>query len=190
MAPAKDNYNNLNRFFRDEYESLSGYVRSRIDDTAERDAEDIIQDVALRLFSRADDLSQINNIAGFVYRAVRNRIIDVMRTRKGKQSDNERLEERWSEFAERFYGESAERYPESTMRQLKVGIENLKPNYREVILAVDFEGYSYREYSEMTGISPGTLMSRRHRALSILQKNFMPEKAVKIITRDNKTVYK
>lgn len=190
MAPGKDNYNNLNRFFRDEYESLSGYVRSRIDDTAERDAEDIIQDVALRVFSRADDISQINNIAGFVYHAVRNRIIDVMRTRKGKQGDNERLEERWTEFAERFYGETANRYPESAMRQLKSGIENLKPYYREVILAVDFEGYTYREYSEMTGISPGTLMSRRHRALSILQKKFLSEQAGNNKMRANNTVNK
>ncbi len=190
MAPGKDNYNNLNRFFRDEYQSLSGYVRSRIDDTAERDAEDIIQDVALRLFSRADDLSQINNIAGFVYHAVRNKIIDVMRTRKGKQSDNDRLEERWTEFAELFYGGPAQQYPESAMRKLKEGIESLKPDYREVILAVDFEGYTYREYARLTGISPGTLMSRRHRALSILQKNFMSDKAPATKTRDINTVNK
>lgn len=175
MAPGKDNYNNLTRFFRDEYQSLNGYVRSRIEDTAERDAEDIIQDVALRLFSRADDLSQINNIAGFVYHAVRNKIIDVMRTRKGRKSDNDRLEERWTEFAELFYGTDRDAYPEAVLRKMKEGIGNLKPVYREVILAIDFQGYTYREYAEITGTSPGTLMSRRHRALSALQKKLKSE---------------
>ncbi|MBC2838428.1 RNA polymerase sigma factor [Robiginitalea sp. SC105] len=170
MASGEENYNNLTNFFRDEYQSLNGYVRSRIEDTGERDAEDIIQDVALRLFSRTDDLSQINNIAGFVYRAIRNRIIDVMRTRKGRQADQSQLEARWTEFAELFYENSGDVYPEVLMRQLKAGIEGLKPDYREVILVIDFEGYTYREYAGMTGISPGTLMSRRHRALSILQK--------------------
>ena len=77
-----ENSTKLKDFFGREYDSLKRYVNSKISDTANRDAEDIIQDVALKLFSGADRYAPINNVAGFVYKSVRNRIIDVMRTTK------------------------------------------------------------------------------------------------------------
>ena len=49
-------------------------------------------------------------------------------------------------------------------------ITNLKPDYQDIIIAIDFEDYTYKEFSEETGIPEGTLMSRRHRALSLLFK--------------------
>ena len=80
----ENDQNRLTTFFDEEYFSLKAYVRSRIDDTSERDAEDIVQDVAVRIFSRPGDATPITNIAGFVYNAIRNRIVDLMRTNKRK----------------------------------------------------------------------------------------------------------
>lgn len=176
MAANKENYTRLSAFFNEEYHSLRGYVQSRIDDTTERDAEDILQDVALRLFSKAADYSPINNIGGFVYNSIRNKIIDVMRTKKETVHETEGFERQWAEFAELFYGEADNNYSENLKQALKIAIKSLKPVYQDIILAVDFEGYSYREISEETGISPGTLMSRRHRALSLLSKYLETEK--------------
>ena len=76
----------------------------------------------------------------------------------------------WSEFAENFYGASGYDYPDQLISRLKGAIAGLKPVYRDIVVAIDFEGYTYREISEQTGISTGTLMSRRHRALSVLAK--------------------
>ncbi|MFT4576243.1 MAG: DNA-directed RNA polymerase specialized sigma24 family protein [Polaribacter sp.] len=45
-----------------------------------------------------------------------------------------------------------------------------------MILAIDVEGYSYKEISQETGIPKGTLMSRRHRAISILFQNLENKK--------------
>ncbi len=165
-----ENKTNLGYFFQDEYQSLKGYVRSKIDDTTDGDAEDIIQDVAVRIFSRPDDALPITNITGFVYHAVRNKIIDVMRTKKRREDDEEELEQLWTEFSERFHDGQIEQYPKALRNQLKSALAQLKPEYRDIILAIDFEGYTYREIAEESGISPGTLMSRRHRALSILAK--------------------
>ena len=53
---------------------------------------------------------------------------------------------------------------------LKYCIEDLKTAYKDIIIAVDFEGYTYKEISSKTGIPIGTLMSRRHRALGLLLK--------------------
>ncbi|MEX0316044.1 MAG: RNA polymerase sigma factor [Allomuricauda sp.] len=172
----KENYNNLTAFFNDEYQSLKGYVQSKVHDSTERDAEDIVQDVALRIFSRSDDLSPITNIAGFVYNSVRNKIIDVMRTKKESVHESEGLDAQWAEFAELFYGKADNSYPEELMHALKNAIKGLRSSYQDIIIAVDFEGYSYREIAEQTGISPGTLMSRRHRALSLLSEYLETEK--------------
>ncbi|UJH68845.1 RNA polymerase sigma factor [Allomuricauda sp. SCSIO 65647] len=175
MTTEQENRKRLADFFTDEYQSLKGYVRSRIDSTAESDAEDIVQDVALKLFSRSSP-SPIDNIAGFVYRSVRNKIIDVMRTKKERLYDDSALEDLWTEFAGLFYGKDEVEYPEPLIKKLKQVVTELKPDYRDIILAVDFEGYSYREIAEQTGISQGTLMSRRHRAMSILLRNLENEK--------------
>ena len=106
MVSETDNYNKLKSFFSDEYDALRAYANSRINDAADRNAEDIVQEVALKMFSRADDLSPINNIAGFVYNSIRNKIIDIMRTKKGEISIEDEMENRLFEFTELFYGKS------------------------------------------------------------------------------------
>ncbi|MEL6917086.1 MAG: RNA polymerase sigma factor [Bacteroidota bacterium] len=171
MVSEKQPNNNINNFFKEEYNSLKNYVRSKIAHTTESDAEDIIQDVALRILSRPTDALPINNMGGFVYNAIKNKIIDVMRTRKERIYDENALEKLWTGFTEMFYDGNAEEYPEQLKNDLKKVITELKPVYRDIILAIDFEGYTYREISEETGIPPGTLMSRRHRAMSLILKN-------------------
>lgn len=171
MVSEKQPNNNLNNFFKEEYQSLKRYVHSKIDYTAESDAEDIIQDVALKIFSRPIDALPIKNIGGFVYGAIRNKIIDVMRVKKERIYDEKAVEDLWTAFADLFYGATDNNYPEHLKDSLKNAVMNLKPVYRDIVLAVDFEGYTYKEIAEETGIPEGTLMSRRHRAMSLLLKN-------------------
>ena len=170
MTFGTDNNKNLRTFFDEEYHSLKAYAKSKIDDTADRDVEDIGQDVALKIFSRADSASPINNIAGFVYNSLKNRIIDILRTKRESYEIKREMEIRLIEFSELFYGKSDNLYSEKMKNELKKAILNLKPFYQKIIIAIDFEGYSYKEVSAETGISVGTLMSRRHRALSLLFK--------------------
>ena len=171
MVSKNQHKTTLSDFFKEEYGSLKNYVRSKIDHTSETDAEDIIQDVALKIFSRPADALPINNIGGFVYGAIKNRIIDILRTKKQKINDQKKLEKLWTDFTEMFYSNVRDEYSDNLKNQLKRAVRDLKPVYRDIIIAVDFEGYSYREISKETGIPPGTLMSRRHRAISILVKS-------------------
>ncbi len=170
------NHNNLRTFFRDEYNSLKAYTKSRIDDSADRDSEDIIQEVVLKILSRPETLSPIDNIAGFVYHSIRNKIVDLMRTKRKEVINENELENRLLEFTELFYTKSDNTYSEDMKSELKKAITNLKPNYRNVIMAIDFEGYSYKELSLKTEIPEGTLMSRRHRALALLFKELRTKK--------------
>ncbi len=168
MKSESENSKKLKDFFGREYESLKLYVSTKISDTANRDAEDIVQDVALKLFSGADRYAPINNVAGFVYRSIKNKIIDVMRTTK--KTDSIDIDKDLLEFAEAL-NQSTDNYTSDQMIPvLKKCIQLLKPAYRDIIIAVDFEGYSYKEISAETGIPIGTLMSRRHRAIGILYK--------------------
>jgi RNA polymerase sigma-70 factor (ECF subfamily) len=75
------------------------------------------------------------------------------------------------EFATLIYETPSDLYPEQMKQELKAAIINLKPNYRDIIIAIDFEGYTYKEIEQETGVPIGTLMSRRHRAISLLYKN-------------------
>ncbi|MBJ2174526.1 RNA polymerase sigma factor [Aureibaculum sp. A20] len=163
-----ENNKKLKDFFGSEYQSLKRFVNTKISDTANRNAEDIIQDVALKLFSGADRYAPINNVAGFVYRSIKNKIIDVLRTSKPSHSLD--VDSHYLELAEVF-NTTAETYTSEKMKLvLKECIQQLKPAYRDIIIAVDFEGYTYKEISKETGIPEGTLMSRRHRAIGILYK--------------------
>ncbi len=170
MTTKTEYRNNLSTFFNEEYTSLRKYVQSRIQDTSERDAEDIVQDVALRLFSKADDILPIQNVGGFVYHSIRNRIIDIMRGKKEYKYSSDDMDVQWQEFVQLFYGDADNSYSPELEKALQQAIMDLKPAYRDIIIAIDFESYSYSEIAIQTGISPGTLMSRRHRALSILSK--------------------
>jgi RNA polymerase sigma factor (sigma-70 family) len=178
MTSETDNYKNLRTFFDEEYHSLKAYAKSKIDDTADRDAEDIVQDVAVKIFSRADSASPINNIAGFVYNSLKNRIIDILRTKRENYEIKKEMEVRLIEFSELFYGKSDNSYSEKMTNELKRAILRLKPLYQKIIIAIDFEGYSYKEVSAETGIPIGTLMSRRHRAISLLFKELETKKNI------------
>ena len=52
--------------------------------------------------------------------------------------------------------------------RLKASIEQLRPEYRSVLLLWGVEGLKYREIAEIQGVPIGTIMSRLHRARSIL----------------------
>lgn len=173
MSFESENSKKLQDFFHREYRTLKAYVNSRIRDTANRNAEDLIQDVALKLFTSADRYAPINNVAGFVYRSIRNKIIDVMRTTK--QIDRMIDDQELTDLETLLQQTTNEYTSESMIMILKKSIDQLKPVYRDIIIAVDYEGYTYKEIAAATGIPEGTLMSRRHRALNKLHKTLTEE---------------
>ena len=176
MTTESDNNKKLKAFFGKEYNSLKRYVNSNIKESINRDAEDILQDVALKLFSGADRYSPINNVASFVYRSVKNKIIDMMRSNKPTTSSENENEAKLVEFTEMLYGQSDNAYSEEMKDELKRTIMSLKSDYRDIIIAINFEGYTYREISAELGIPEGTLMSRRHRAIALLHKDLETKK--------------
>jgi len=178
MNSESENNKKLKDFFDKEYLSLKSYVNSKIRSSIDREAEDIIQDVALKLFSGANRYSTINNVAAFVYHAIKNKIIDSIRKGNKHINNESQNEAKLIEFTEILYDTSNSFYAEQMTYELKKAILNLKPDYREIIIAIDFENYTYKEIALETGISIGTLMSRRHRAISQLYKKLKHKKDI------------
>lgn len=57
---------------------------------------------------------------------------------------------------------------EAETQRLRDGLARLPPEYREVLVLRELEGYSYKEISRIAGIPPGTVMSRLSRARAAL----------------------
>jgi RNA polymerase sigma factor (sigma-70 family) len=148
----------IQEFFRTEYSRLVRFVRRLIDDAADRDAEDIVQDVMLGLFDKADITVPIENLSAYIYRALRNRVTDMFRRRR----DVDSLAELVHESVE----DASDVLEQKEVRELVIkAIENLSDEQRAVVIATEFEDRSFRELSEEWEIPIGTLLARKSRAL-------------------------
>jgi RNA polymerase sigma factor (sigma-70 family) len=153
----------INEFFRAEYSRLVRFVRRLIDDAADRDAEDIVQDVMLGLFDKADVTAPIENLSAYIYSALRNRVTDMFRRKRDVAS----LAALVHESAE----DAAHVLEKKELRESVVkAIENLSDDQKAVIIATEFEDRSFGELSEEWEIPIGTLLARKSRALKKIKR--------------------
>jgi RNA polymerase sigma factor (sigma-70 family) len=153
----------INEFFRTEYSRLVRFVRRLIDDATDRDAEDIVQDVMLGLFDKADVTAPIENLSAYIYSALRNRVTDMFRRKRDVTS----LATLVHESAE----DAAHILEKKELRESVVkAIENLSDDQKAVIIATEFEDRSFGELSEEWEIPIGTLLARKSRALKKIKR--------------------
>ena len=165
-------------FFAGERSRLIGYVRSLIDDAADRDSEDILQDVIAGILDKPDVTAPIQNIAAYVYQALRNRVIDYMRRRKKNESldveseDGERraLPEILGDLR---YDAAQESERKEINRDLNNAINKLDEYDRDIFIATEFQGMTFQELSDLWDVPIGTLLSRKSRAIKKLQKELI-----------------
>jgi RNA polymerase sigma factor (sigma-70 family) len=150
-------------FIATEWGRLVGYVRGWIADTAERDAEDVVQDVLERMFEKADVSEPIADISAYLYRSLRNRVIDLYRKPK-------REAELADEVADLRYdiAESLDR--EEASEAMFEAMDDLPEAQREVLVATELEGRSFKELAEEWNVPIGTLLARKHRAIRALRE--------------------
>lgn len=172
-------------FFDAERGRLVGYVRRWLSDIAEEDAEDIVQEVALNIFDRGDVTAPIRNLAAYVYRALKNGIIDHIRQKKPEVSlDAPRAEAGALSLAGLLKDEADAPETQVERRELQErlarALDALKPEDRGIILATDFDGWTFAELAEEWDVPLGTLLARKSRALKKIRKFLeASEKSVK-----------
>jgi RNA polymerase sigma factor (sigma-70 family) len=161
-------------FFSRERKRLVGYVRSLIDDAADREGEDIVQDVALGLFDNADITAPIENLSAYVYQALRNRVVDRLRRRREQNSLDAPLPgESGLVLADILsdlkYDAAGEVDRKEIMRDIEDAIDSLDEKYREIFIATELHGLTFQELSEEWEVPIGTLLARKSRAMKMLR---------------------
>ena len=163
-------------FIKSERKRLIHYVRSLFRETAAMDAEDVVQDVLVRILDRAGANAPFDDLASYVYRSVRNRVIDLARSRKPMVSLDADYEGGNSGLIELL--EDA-RLDASALLQTEQGeqllfeaLGTLSEIERKVVVAHEFEGVSFRELSLALNIPHNTLLSHKSRAMKKLKEYF------------------
>lgn len=139
------------------------------------DAEDILQDVFYRLVEANRLLMPIEHVTGWLYRVARNRITDLFRKKEPENfSEIEVDDEDGLQFEDLL--PSPDAGPEATyvrnrlLEELRRALAELPKEQREVFIAQEFEGRSFREIADETGASLNTLLSRKRYAMLHLRK--------------------
>ena len=170
----------MREFFAREYHRLVAFVRSRIADAADSDPYDIVQDVAFGIFDAADIAAPIENASAYVYRALRNRIIDRIRRRRPTQSLDASLGADGDSLT---YGETVASTLPGALEQIEAGerraalrdaLRHLDERSRAVVIATEFEDRSFKDLAREWGEPVGTLLSRKSRALKTMLKYLEP----------------
>jgi len=132
-----------------------------------QDAEDAVQEAYLRAFRFFPNFRG-GDARAWLMKIVRNTCYTWMNVNRPLQDA--------TEFDESlFHPDSPAPNPEEAVLQknsntlLRKALENLPPNYREVLILREFEAMSYREIADITGMPVGTVMSSLSRARSRLR---------------------
>jgi len=154
---------------------LRNFIRRRVADRD--DAEDILQDVFYRLVEANRLLMPIDNLTGWLFRVARNRIIDLFRKKRPQNftdiavasEDDEHLP--LEELLPSPDAGPEELYLQSLLLdELERAIEELPREQREVFVAHELEGRSFKEMAAQTGVSLNTLLARKRYAVLHLRQ--------------------
>ena len=141
---------------------LRKFIRRRVPDPS--DAEDILQDVFSALVQANRLVMPIDHVTGWLFRAARNRIIDLFRARKPEHFELDDLLPADDAGPEAAYVRSL------LLAELEEAIAALPAGQREVFIGHELDGRSFKEMSEATGVSINTLLSRKRYAVLRLRE--------------------
>jgi len=166
---------NIARAISSEGHRLRRFIARHIVDRAE--AEDILQDVFYELVDSYRLMKPVEHAGAWLLRVARNRIIDRFRKRRPERLaevtvvDDEGDYFSWDEFLPDAEGGPEEMLMrEVILQRIQEALAKLTPAQRDVFVAHELEGRSFKELSEQSGISVNTLLSRKHEAVTALRK--------------------
>jgi RNA polymerase sigma factor (sigma-70 family) len=155
---------------------LRNFIRRRVADEA--DAEDILQEVFYELIEAYRLTKPIEQVGAWLYRVARNRIIDRFRKKKPEPfsaagdpddegGDSLSIEELLPSLDE---GPEAAYARGILFEELDAALDELPEEQREVFVAHEIQGISFKEISAETGVGISALLSRKHYAVLHLRR--------------------
>ncbi len=177
------------RFFEQEVSRLT----NRLYGTALRltrnpaDAEDIVAEAVERAWAKLDELRDIGQLEGWLFRILNNTFVDAWRRRKSRQDREETLDgpetgpsdtpgfSLFQQLHQPFllwWGTPEEHVLDGLLRKdIERALDDLPDEFRMVIVLVEIQGYSYQEAGDLLQVPLGTVRSRLSRARGLLQKS-------------------
>jgi RNA polymerase sigma factor (sigma-70 family) len=148
---------------------LRSFVRKRVAD--EMDVEDILQDVFFELLETYRLMKPVEQAGAWLYRVARNRIVDFFRKKRpvplSENSDGLTLEE----LLPSPDAGPEEAYARTLLwKELEAALEELPKAQRDVFIAHEIEGRSFKDLASQTGLSVNTLLSQKRYAVLHLRK--------------------
>jgi RNA polymerase sigma factor (sigma-70 family) len=158
-----------------EQSRLRNFIRRRVPDPL--DAEDILQDVFYELVEANRLLMPIEHVTGWLFRVARNRITDLFRKKTPESfSDTAIADEEGETLQIEDLLPSPEAGPEALyvrgvlLDELELAVEELPEEQREVFVAHELEGRSFKQLAAETGANINTLLSRKRYAVLHLRE--------------------
>jgi RNA polymerase sigma factor (sigma-70 family) len=154
---------------------LRNFIRRRVGDP--RDAEDILQEVFAELVEANRLLMPIEHVSGWLFRVARNRITDFFRKKKPETLSDAVVggeDEEWRHLEDLL--PSPDAGPEALyarnvlLDELELALDELPPEQRDVFVAHELEGRSFKEMAAETGLGVNTLLSRKRYAVRRLRE--------------------
>lgn len=165
------------RFEQEAFPILEGMYGSALRLTRNaQDAEDLLQETALKAFQGFGGFEPGTNLKAWIYRIMTNAYIS--RYRKARREPQTLSADRSDDFSlfDQLVAEGADASPEEAFlsripdHEVAAALEDLPDQFRIAVLLADVEGFSYKEIAEITGVAIGTVMSRLFRGRRALQK--------------------
>jgi RNA polymerase sigma factor (sigma-70 family) len=159
----------IERTYRDRGGGFLAWARAHAPDFAT--AEDILQDAFLKALANASALSIVEDLAGWIFAAMRNRLADLWRGKAARRraGATDVPDETLVQIAAVAGFDPQDEFVRGELAgAIKMAIDALPALQREVLMAQTVEGVTFRELSERTGTSIDTLMARKRYAVKKL----------------------
>jgi len=131
----------------------------------EQDAEDILQDVFLKIYSNINQVKDNDRIYAWVYRITRNLIVDYYRKKRDIAEFSDLPDEIKTDNDE-------EEIINGLVLCLKNMIDSLPDKYKQAIMLTELGGLTQKELAQKLGMSISGAKSRVQRGRNLLKEKF------------------
>jgi len=154
---------------------LRNSIRRRV--PSREDAEDILQDVFSELVEAHRLMQPIEQAGAWLFRVARNRITDLFRKKKTEALQDQPMSAMdGDQFTLEDLLPSSDAGPHAAyartvlLDELDNALDELPREQREVFIAHEIEGRTFKELAAESGLSVNTLLSRKHYAVIYLRQ--------------------
>ncbi|HVN77290.1 MAG TPA: RNA polymerase sigma factor [Thermoanaerobaculaceae bacterium] len=166
----------ISEIIAEERSRLRNFIRRRVPNEA--DAEDLLQDVFYEVVEAYRLTEPVQRWGAWMFTVARNRVTDFFRRRRLEPSASEPVAV--SEEGDELHLEDVLPSPDAgpaevyargvLLRELEEALGELPEEQREVFIAHEIEGASFKEIAARTGVNVNTLLSRKHYAVLHLRR--------------------